>query len=170
MTQSPQTKSTFVTVGEVARQLRVSNMTVYRLISAGDLARRARRASRTGCGKRTSTRTSPPATPRPADHPRTVGAPMARRYETVSFLSDYGHADEFVGVVHSVIRSIAPHVVVVDLVHDLRPVRRPGRVAGAVAGRPVRRARASCSPSSTPASAPTGGPSPSRSARTARAS
>ncbi len=45
----------------------------------------------------------------------------ARRYETVSFLSDYGHADEFVGVVHSVIRSIAPHVTVVDLVHDLVP-------------------------------------------------
>lgn len=37
MTQSPQTKPIFVTVGEVARQLRVSNMTVYRLISAGDL-------------------------------------------------------------------------------------------------------------------------------------
>jgi S-adenosyl-L-methionine hydrolase (adenosine-forming) len=46
---------------------------------------------------------------------------MARRFETVSFLSDYGHADEFVGVVHSVIRSIAPHVTVVDLVHDLPP-------------------------------------------------
>jgi S-adenosylmethionine hydrolase len=46
---------------------------------------------------------------------------MARRYDTVSFLSDYGHADEFVGVVHSVIRSIAPHVTVVDLVHDLPP-------------------------------------------------
>lgn len=46
---------------------------------------------------------------------------MARRYETISFLSDYGHADEFVGVVHSVIRSIAPHVVVIDLVHDLAP-------------------------------------------------
>ncbi len=38
MTQSPQTKSNFVTVGEVARQLRVSNMTVYRLINAGELA------------------------------------------------------------------------------------------------------------------------------------
>lgn len=37
VTQSPQAKSTFVTVGEVARQLRVSNMTVYRLINAGDL-------------------------------------------------------------------------------------------------------------------------------------
>jgi len=37
MTQSPPTKSNFVTVSEVARQLRVSNMTVYRLINAGDL-------------------------------------------------------------------------------------------------------------------------------------
>jgi S-adenosylmethionine hydrolase len=46
---------------------------------------------------------------------------MAPRYDTISFLSDYGHADEFVGVVHSVIRSLAPHVAVIDLVHDLPP-------------------------------------------------
>src|SRR5258708_16229492 len=46
---------------------------------------------------------------------------MAPRYDTVSFLSDFGHADEFVGVVHSVIRSLAPHVTVIDLVHDLPP-------------------------------------------------
>ena len=31
-------------------------------------------------------------------------------FETVSFLSDYGTADEFVGVVKSVIRGIAPQV------------------------------------------------------------
>jgi len=37
VTQSPQGTSAYVTVGEVARQLRVSNMTVYRLISAGEL-------------------------------------------------------------------------------------------------------------------------------------
>lgn len=37
LTQSPQARSNFVTVSEVARQLRVSNMTVYRLINAGDL-------------------------------------------------------------------------------------------------------------------------------------
>jgi S-adenosylmethionine hydrolase len=46
---------------------------------------------------------------------------MAPRYDTISFLSDFGHADEFVGVVHSVIRSLAPHVTVIDLVHDLPP-------------------------------------------------
>ncbi len=44
-----------------------------------------------------------------------------RRFDTVTFLSDYGHADEFVGVVHSVIRSIAPQARVIDLVHDIAP-------------------------------------------------
>jgi S-adenosyl-L-methionine hydrolase (adenosine-forming) len=44
---------------------------------------------------------------------------MTPRFDTISFLSDYGTGDEFVGVVHSVIRSIAPHVVVVDLTHEI---------------------------------------------------
>lgn len=43
------------------------------------------------------------------------------RYPTISFLSDFGHADEFVGVVHSVIRQIAPEVAVVDITHGIRP-------------------------------------------------
>jgi S-adenosylmethionine hydrolase len=43
------------------------------------------------------------------------------RYDTITFLSDYGRTDEFVGVVHSVIRSIAPEVAVVDLTHDIAP-------------------------------------------------
>jgi S-adenosylmethionine hydrolase len=46
---------------------------------------------------------------------------MALRYDTISFLSDYGLTDEFVGVVHSVIRSIAPEVAVVDLTHQIAP-------------------------------------------------
>lgn len=46
---------------------------------------------------------------------------MGRRYDTVSFLSDYGSADEFVGVVHSVIRSIAPHVTTIDVTHEVAP-------------------------------------------------
>ncbi|MDE0801726.1 MAG: SAM-dependent chlorinase/fluorinase [Acidimicrobiales bacterium] len=41
------------------------------------------------------------------------------RYDTVSFLSDYGRADEFVGVVHSLIRSTAPGVGIVDISHDI---------------------------------------------------
>jgi len=46
---------------------------------------------------------------------------MPPRFDTISFLSDYGTGDEFVGVVHSVIRSIAPHVTVVDITHGIRP-------------------------------------------------
>jgi S-adenosylmethionine hydrolase len=46
---------------------------------------------------------------------------MGRRYDTISFLSDYGLSDEFVGVVKSVIRSIAPDVVVIDLTHEIEP-------------------------------------------------
>jgi S-adenosylmethionine hydrolase len=44
---------------------------------------------------------------------------MGRHHGTVSFLSDYGLVDEFVGVVHSVIRSLAPHVSVVDVTHGI---------------------------------------------------
>ena len=43
------------------------------------------------------------------------------RYDTISFLSDYGLGDEFVGVVKSVIRSTAPEVAVVDITHDIAP-------------------------------------------------
>ncbi|MEM9200391.1 MAG: SAM-dependent chlorinase/fluorinase [Actinomycetota bacterium] len=43
-----------------------------------------------------------------------------RRYDTISFLSDFGHADEFVGVVHSVIRSIAPQAGIIDVAHGIR--------------------------------------------------
>jgi S-adenosyl-L-methionine hydrolase (adenosine-forming) len=46
---------------------------------------------------------------------------MAHRYDTVSFLSDFGTTDEFVGVVHSVIRDLAPHVRVIDLTHGVAP-------------------------------------------------
>jgi hypothetical protein len=48
----------------------------------------------------------------------------------VAFLSDYGLADEFVGVCKGVIASIAPDAHVVDLVHDLPPHDVP---AGALA-------------------------------------
>ncbi|MEM7141566.1 MAG: SAM-dependent chlorinase/fluorinase [Actinomycetota bacterium] len=46
---------------------------------------------------------------------------MSPRFDTVSFLSDFGHGDEFVGVVHSVVRSIAPHTTVVDVTHGIAP-------------------------------------------------
>ena len=44
---------------------------------------------------------------------------MSGRYDTITFLSDYGLADEFVGVVHSVIRELAPEVAVIDLTHGV---------------------------------------------------
>ncbi|MEY2457428.1 MAG: hypothetical protein QOJ67_3548 [Acidimicrobiaceae bacterium] len=46
---------------------------------------------------------------------------MPPRHSTITFLSDYGRTDEFVGVVHSVIRCIAPDVGVIDLTHDVDP-------------------------------------------------
>lgn len=38
---------------------------------------------------------------------------------TITFLSDYGTVDEFVGVVHSVIHQLAPDARVVDLTHEV---------------------------------------------------
>jgi hypothetical protein len=46
---------------------------------------------------------------------------MHHRYSTVSFLSDYGTGDEFVGVVKSVIRSIEPAAAVIDITHEIPP-------------------------------------------------
>jgi S-adenosylmethionine hydrolase len=43
------------------------------------------------------------------------------RFNTISFLSDYGLDDEFVGVVHSVVRSLAPEVRVIDISHAVAP-------------------------------------------------
>src|SRR5262245_49758606 len=46
---------------------------------------------------------------------------MGRRYDTISFLSDYGTVDEFVGVVKAVVRDLAPHVTVIDITHEIAP-------------------------------------------------
>lgn len=48
-----------------------------------------------------------------------MSGPDELRYATISFLSDYGRVDEFVGVVHSVIRTLAPEVAVIDVTHDV---------------------------------------------------
>jgi S-adenosyl-L-methionine hydrolase (adenosine-forming) len=39
--------------------------------------------------------------------------------DNISFLSDYGLADEFVGVCKGVIRQLAPHAHVLDVTHDI---------------------------------------------------
>src|SRR4051794_7897908 len=46
---------------------------------------------------------------------------MGRRYDTVSFLTDWGLTDEFVGVVKAVIRDLAAHAAVIDLTHGIAP-------------------------------------------------
>ncbi|HEY2668574.1 MAG TPA: SAM-dependent chlorinase/fluorinase [Actinomycetota bacterium] len=43
------------------------------------------------------------------------------RFRTISFLSDYGLVDEFVGVCHGVMLRIAPEVTVIDVCHAIRP-------------------------------------------------
>lgn len=40
---------------------------------------------------------------------------------TVSFLTDYGHVDEFVGVCHGVMLRIEPSLRIIDLTHDIPP-------------------------------------------------
>jgi hypothetical protein len=42
-------------------------------------------------------------------------------FQTISFLSDYGLDDEFVGVVKSVVRLLAPDVIVIDITHNIAP-------------------------------------------------
>ena len=46
---------------------------------------------------------------------------MPPRFETISFLSDYGLEDEFVGVVKAVIRALAPATTVIDITHQIPP-------------------------------------------------
>lgn len=43
------------------------------------------------------------------------------KYDTISFITDYGLKDEFVGVVKSVIRNIAPTAHVLDITHEIEP-------------------------------------------------
>lgn len=43
------------------------------------------------------------------------------KYDTISFLSDYGLRDEFVGIVKGVIADLAPHAKVIDLTHEIPP-------------------------------------------------
>lgn len=44
---------------------------------------------------------------------------MGRRYDTITFLSDLGTTDEFVGVVKAIVRDLAPHATVIDLTHQV---------------------------------------------------
>jgi len=46
---------------------------------------------------------------------------MTSRSDFVSFLSDYGRNDEFVGVCHAVMLDLAPQLRVLDITHDVTP-------------------------------------------------
>ncbi|MFM7070036.1 MAG: SAM-dependent chlorinase/fluorinase, partial [Actinomycetes bacterium] len=46
---------------------------------------------------------------------------MTDRYDTISFFSDHGRTDEFVGLVHSVVRHLAPDTRVIDITHEIAP-------------------------------------------------
>jgi S-adenosylmethionine hydrolase len=85
------TRSRYLTVAEVAGQLRVSNMTG----------------------------TSRPSTQRQAEPSGETQAVTTEAMVVVSLLTDYGLADGFVGTLHSVLRRAAPAVPVVDLTHAI---------------------------------------------------
>ena len=57
---------------------------------------------------------------RPA-HARRPDRGAARRRVIVTFLSDYGPGDEYVGIVHGVIATIAPQARIIDLGHGVPP-------------------------------------------------
>ena len=44
---------------------------------------------------------------------------MSQSYRFASFLSDYGHADEFVGVCKAVMIGLAPELTIIDVTHDI---------------------------------------------------
>ncbi len=52
---------------------------------------------------------------------------VARRFDTVTLLTDLGTADESVGVLRCIVRDLAPHAAIVDLGHEVGP----GDVRGA---------------------------------------
>lgn len=67
--------------------------------------------------------------------PASSAAPPPSAAPTVSFLSDYGHQDEFVGVVKSVIKSIAPAADIIDITHGI--ARHDIRAGGLALARAV---------------------------------
>jgi hypothetical protein len=46
---------------------------------------------------------------------------MAHAFRFITFLSDYGLEDEFVGVCHGVIKRVAPDVQIIDVTHGIKP-------------------------------------------------
>ena len=79
----------------------------------------------------------------------------SRRMSVITFLTDFGLEDDFVGTCHGVIARIAPDARVIDVTHGIAP---QAVLSGALVLRARRRScRSACtSPSSTRTSAATG--------------
>ena len=71
----------------------------------------------------------------------------------ITFLTDFGLQDDFVGTCHGVIKRITPDAEIIDITHGIRPAARPPGRARARATRSRTCRSASTSPSSTPESA-----------------
>lgn len=99
----------------------------HRLIAAGRRTRKgsAERAGAIG-GLASALSHSPASTPRLVSDSRATTDTLramtnGRIHDTVSFLSDLGQGSDAVGVVHALLRDLAPELRVVDITHDVAP-------------------------------------------------
>ena len=60
--------------------------------------------------------------PEPGPGPRDVARPESSEPPLISFVSDFGRSDWFVGVVHGVLLEICPRARIVDLTHEILPL------------------------------------------------
>src|SRR4051794_18694010 len=98
-------------------------------------ARQLDRSRHSGCGSRPSRsvrrlrrRRAKPASrssPRPRRTTSTASSPRSVRYRRadvlITFLTDFGLADDFVGTCHGVMKRIAPDVQIIDVTHGIPP-------------------------------------------------
>src|SRR4051812_39756332 len=98
-------------------------------------ARQLDRSRHSGCGSRPSRsarrprrRRAKPASrslPRPRRTISTASSPRSVRYRRadvlITFLTDFGLEDDFVGTCHGVMKRIAPDVEIIDITHGIQP-------------------------------------------------
>jgi S-adenosyl-L-methionine hydrolase (adenosine-forming) len=71
--------------------------------------------------KRAAQRSTPSKSPTPEPGPRDVARSESSEPPFISFVSDFGRSDWFVGVVHGVLLEICPRARIVDLTHEIPP-------------------------------------------------
>ncbi len=72
-------------------------------------------------GLEVAARSEDPRPRRPRHGRRRVRGPALTMFETITFLSDFGLEDDFVGVCRGVMRAIARDAEIIDLTHGIRP-------------------------------------------------